>query len=1017
MKKWIALGGLAAVALLIASTQTCLRTGIRYGLWLDECPDGDIRQTVTLSSGGLSRGAKGSVSVGVRVHYTEGQADNRRQANLKGFTPELFLVEGTKETLLKPEKPWSRSGSVQTGEVTIPKVNDGDYLLRAKVSSAFGESTLDLPLPLYAPARVHVLTDRPLYEPGNTVKFRAVALKGNDLTPLDGRPGLWRVYDGQGVLLLEEKAPAGPWGISSGTFPLDQGAESGTWRVEWHSGGAVGSRPFTVKPFTLPRFRVEASAGKPFYRRGERPALKGDVRYSSGAPVANAKIELQWSVGGQWPAPTSWLEGTALPKLATANASGHFTVELPAIPEDLQQQATLSAQISAIDSSGDRVESSASILLSEDPIAVSAVSELEGGLVQGFNNRLYLRATSADGQVLTGVHLTVKRLWEPTDKGVNAPADEDGVASLQIDPGPPVNVVVRAQPFRPPPREDVVTRGELYNLLDDEASEPTLADRLAFDRLDGPLETCARFVDDSSSEAHFGIRVAASGSIAAMAAPANRLGKCVEGVVRSAKLPAGKERLFDVSWNFNDGDLPRVSASPEGVPHVPPALQQALADAMVTVRDCLPPTVSSGELPKLLTWSKQAGARTVALAWIPNATEARFADSAVACIQGRLQKLELPKVHPDEQSEEDDLAAVGFARLEVQAPQKYEAQRPQATTLVGYVFLFTARRGDAVVGSTKLLMRPGTIPPLRLRVDSQLVKPGATVEVEVLRGPEYQGDLPEKAYLTMGRVTKDEKLDPKTRKVRFTLPTRFEGWASVSCGTGHVYLFVQPTALLQVAVRAEKERYAPGQIARLNIETRTGETAGPAAVGLFGVDESLGQLAPLPGSDELASLRPQVVFSPGFPGLDAQALSMGRVRGKNATAATLLKVSTLPPPSEIEPSVSLSGETIFDPMETLTDKFYLALEELHVQTRTWESTAPEAERMTPKTMARLWAKALDSLDLRKQPAHDAWGRKLKLHRLPYDLLALTDPRAVIVNGTRLPEDVENWSAWVAKEKP
>lgn len=1019
MKKWLVLGGLVVVGLLIASTQTCLRTGVRYGLWLDECPDGDIRQTVTLSSAGLSRGGKSDVMVGVRVHYTEGKADARQQANLRSFTPEVFLVDGATETLLKPEKPWTRSGDVQLGALTLPKVNDGDYLLRAKVKSAFGESTLDVPLPLYAPARVHVITDRPLYEPGNTVKFRALALKGSDLTPLDGRPGLWRVYDAQGTLLLEEKSAAGPWGITSGTFPLDQGAESGSWNVEWHSGSAVGRRAFTVKPFTLPRFRVEASPGKAFYRRGERPNLKGDVRYSSGAPVANAKLELSWNVGGDWPAPTSWLEGTALPKVATANASGHFSVDLPAVPEDLQKQATLSVSISAIDSSGDRVESGASILLSEDPIAVTAVPELEGGLVQGFNNRLYLRATTADGQVLTGVHLTVKRLWEPTDKGVNAPVDEDGVASLQIDPGPAVNVVIRPQPFRPPPREDVVTRGELYNLLDDEASEPTLADRLAFDRLDASLETCARFVDDTSSQAHFGIRVGASGAIAAMAAPANRLGKCVEGVVRNVKLPAGKERLFDVSWDFNDNDLPRVMASAEGVPDVPPELQQALTDAMVTVRDCMPPTVSSGQLPKMLSWSKKAGSRTVDLSWIPNVTEARFPEIAVACIQGRLKTLELPKRHPDAELDdpEGDAAAVGFARLDVEAPEKYEAQRPQATTLIGYEFLITARKGDAVIGSTKLLMRPGAIPPLRLRVDSQLVKPGATVEVEVLRGPEYQGELPEKAHLAMGREMKEEKLDAKTRKVRFTLPAEFEGWASVTCGSGHVYLFVQPTALLQVAISAEKERYAPGQLARLNIETRTGETAGPAAVGLFGVDESLGQLAPLPGSDELATLRPQVLFGYGFPGLDAQALSMGRVRGKNATAATLLKVSTLPPPAELEAAVSVSGETLFDPLETLTDKFYVALEELHVQTRTWESTAPEAERMTPRTMAQLWAKALESLEKKKQPAHDAWGRKLKLHRLPTDLLALTDPRAVIVNGTRLPEDVENWSAWVAKEKP
>ncbi|MBS1153159.1 MAG: hypothetical protein H6Q89_4857, partial [Myxococcaceae bacterium] len=955
---------------------------------------------------------------GVRVHYTEGAADLRRQASLKGFTPEVFLVEGTTQTLLKPEKPWARSGDVQVGALTIPKVNDGDYLLRAKVKSPFGESSLDVPLPLYAPARVHVLTDRPLYEPGNLVKFRAVALKGSDLTPLDGRPGLWRVYDGQGVLLLEEKSAAGPWGVTSGTFPLDQGAESGSWRVEWHSGGAVGTRAFTVKPFTLPRFRVEASASKPFYRRGERPSLKGEVRYSSGAPVANAKLELQWDVGGEWPAPTAWLEGTALPKVASANASGHFTVELPAVPEDLQKQATLSAQISAIDSSGDRVEGSAAILLTEDPIAVAAVTELEGGLVQGFNNRLYLRATSADGQVLTGVHLTVKRLWEPTDKGVNAPVDEDGVATLQVDPGPPVNVVIRPQPFRPPPREDVVIRGELFNLLDPEESEPSLADRLAFDRLDGPLESCARFVDDhSGGQAHFGIRAGASGAIFAVAAPGNRLGRCVEGVVRNVKLAPGKERLFDVTWTFNDSDLPRVTASPEGVPQVPPALSEALADAMVTLRDCLPPTVSSGQLPKLLTWNKKAGSRTVELAWINNPTEARFADSAVACIQGRLPKLELRKLHPDEGEEGDEEAAVGFARLDVQAPEKYEAQRPQATTLVGYEFLITARKGDAVVGSTKLLMRPGAIPPLRLRVDSQLVKPGATVEVEVLRGPAYEGELPEKAQLTMGRELKEEKLDPKTRKVRFTLPTSFEGWASVSCGSGRVYLFVQPTAQLQVTVAAEKDRYAPGQLARLNIETRTGESAGPAAVGLFGVDESLGQLAPLPSSDELSTLRPQVAFTSGFPGLDAQALSMGRVRGKNATAATLLKVNALPSPAELEPSVALSGETLFDPLETLTDKFYLALEELHLQTRTWEASAPTAERMTPKTMARLWASSLDRLESKQQPAHDAWGRKLKLHRLPYDLLSLTDPRAVVVDGTRLPEDVENWTAWVAKEKP
>jgi hypothetical protein len=73
--------------------------------------------------------------------------------------------------------------------------------------------------------------------------------------------------------------------------------------------------------------------------------------------------------------------------------------------------------------------------------------------------------------------------------------------------------------------------------------------------------------------------------------------------------------------------------------------------------------------------------------------------------------------------------------------------------------------------------------------------------------------------------------------------------------------------------------------------------------------------------------------------------------------------------------------------------------------------------MRPATMAKLWGKAIAVCEKRGDHVTDAYGRPLRLSMLPPDLLALTDPRAVIVVGTRLPEDVENWAAWVAKEKP
>jgi len=141
------------------------------------------------------------------------------------------------------------------------------------------------------------------------------------------------------------------------------------------------------------------------------------------------------------------------------------------------------------------------------------------------------------------------------------------------------------------------------------------------------------------------------------------------------------------------------------------------------------------------------------------------------------------------------------------------------------------------------------------------------------------------------------------------------------------------------------------------------------------------------------------------------------VRGANAAAATVLRVSSIPPPPELDAVVNASAQSHFDAIEELTDRFYGVLAELHVQARAWEGSAPKGEMMRPATMAKLWQKALAAVAARGERVDDAYGRRLRLSRLPRDLLELTDPRMVIVQGTRLPEDVENWVQWVQKEKP
>jgi hypothetical protein len=320
--------------------------------------------------------------------------------------------------------------------------------------------------------------------------------------------------------------------------------------------------------------------------------------------------------------------------------------------------------------------------------------------------------------------------------------------------------------------------------------------------------------------------------------------------------------------------------------------------------------------------------------------------------------------------------------------------------------------------STKLRVAPGSVPDLRLRVTPILAKAGDTITAELIRGPEFRGTLPKELEIKWlkGKPLK-AKLDDE-RRATFTLEPTTEGWVEVTGGGQRALVYVKPQGELAVNLTPGQPQYKPGQMAQLAIQTNVGGKGGKAAVSLIGVDESLGQLVPLPGPDAMSRLQPQVGTStPAFGTLDGQALALGRIRGANAAAATVLRVTTIPAPPELDAVVNASTSTHFDPVEELTDHFYVVLAELHDQARAWEASAPKNQKMHPRAMAQLWTKALAAVARKGGHVDDAYGRRLRLSLLPPDLLALVDPRVVIVEGTRLPEDVENWAAWVAKEKP
>ncbi|MEM6928459.1 MAG: MG2 domain-containing protein, partial [Myxococcota bacterium] len=258
---------LAAIAVFVGFP--CMRLGIVYGVWTDRCPTGDLRLDVEAEAYGLVRGQDdGRLVVTSRARWVVG--DDRYASHFgdqlrRGVAVSASLVDADEQTVATFERgDFRRDGPSRTAEVTLPELPDGDYVMRVEAEAGFESRTVDLEVPLYTPALVHLMTDRPLYKPGQLVQFRAVVLARTDRAPLEDRPGRWTVTSPDGLEMLVERSRTGPWGIVAGTFPLDAAATVGSWTVRWQSGEETASTSFDVRRFSLPRLGVEVASTQPW---------------------------------------------------------------------------------------------------------------------------------------------------------------------------------------------------------------------------------------------------------------------------------------------------------------------------------------------------------------------------------------------------------------------------------------------------------------------------------------------------------------------------------------------------------------------------------------------------------------------------------------------------------------------------------------------------------------------------------------------------------------------------------
>ncbi|MCC7011458.1 MAG: hypothetical protein IT454_02750 [Planctomycetes bacterium] len=146
-------------------------------------------------------------------------------------------------------------------------------------------------------ARGSLFTDRSVYRPGESVRWRALVrevLEGRLAVEAGAKLAL-AVRDEQGRLVHAQDVVASKFGSVHGEWALDADAPLGTYvaTVTTPRGTQVTGQ-FEVKLYQAPRVRLELESGREVYYRGETIELVARASYAWGEPLAGTPVRIEF---------------------------------------------------------------------------------------------------------------------------------------------------------------------------------------------------------------------------------------------------------------------------------------------------------------------------------------------------------------------------------------------------------------------------------------------------------------------------------------------------------------------------------------------------------------------------------------------------------------------------------------------------------------------------------------------------------------------------------------------------
>jgi uncharacterized protein YfaS (alpha-2-macroglobulin family) len=228
---------------------------------------------------------------------------------------------------------------------------------------------------------VYLVTDRPIYRPGQRVYFKGIVRADRDVKyslPPEGLPVTLRIRDARNNLVQTFELAANEFGTFNGEFHLAEGAMLGDYFLEAVLEGDTSTQKFKVQDYRKPDFRVSVQPSAEIYVEGDQMDVRIDVRYLMDRPVSNARLTIQlYNLAAMY---TSWWDETSQQEPEyTWYAAGEARTQTT----DSQGQATYTQKVALAREYQTRTEWSSSLEYSAWGMEVTA-DDGSGQVVSGF---------------------------------------------------------------------------------------------------------------------------------------------------------------------------------------------------------------------------------------------------------------------------------------------------------------------------------------------------------------------------------------------------------------------------------------------------------------------------------------------------------------------------------------------------------------------------------------------------------------------------------------------------------